>query len=99
MSQESRSSSEHQMHSNICFSCGEVIVGRVYSVQRRRIRDVSRDEPSPLTTDAIDPLHGGVILGPEFDVDCIACYANLPDVQELIDAHKERVNSDSKNLD
>ena len=99
MSQEPRSSSEHQTHSKVCSSCGEVIVDHAYSVQRRRIRSVSKNNFTPLNTDAIDPSHGGVILGPEFNLHCPACYESLPTIQELINAHKKRIDSSSKNLD
>lgn len=86
----------------ICSSCGEVIVNHAYSVQRRRIRVVP-EKTSPLyksaLKDAVDNSHGGVILGPEFDLYCDTCFVNLPTIEELIDGHKSKVDSSSKNLD
>ena len=90
MSQESKSSSEHQTHSSSattyrCFSCGHDIEDRVYFVQRRRIR--SSKELGPL----VDNSHGGVILGPEFDPYCSTCYGEIPTIQELISNNKREL--------
>ena len=86
------------MHSDtyICYKCGEDIVDHVYQVQRRRIRKIPVDAPATraekvklgILFDAVDPSHGGVILGPEFDDYCPTCFKNLPSIEELIKAHK-----------
>ena len=94
MSLGSKSSFEHQMHNSSattyrCFSCGHDIEDRVYFVQRRRIR--SSKELGPL----VDNSHGGVILGPEFDPYCSACYSEIPTIQELINAHKNGIGKGS----
>lgn len=107
MSQESKFSSEHQTRtrdsdSYICTTCRKVILDHVYLVQRRRIRSVpSKGSPLYPTAlkDALDPSHGGVILGPEQDVYCPTCYDKIPTIQELINAHKNGLNLPSKNLD
>ena len=103
MSQEPRSSSEHQTRSSmICSSCREVIINHAYSVQRRRVRAVP-EKTSPLyksaLKDAVDSSHGGVILGPEFDLYCDTCFAALPTIQELIGDHKSKTDKSGKNLD
>jgi hypothetical protein len=104
MSQELKSSSEHQTRSSvICTSCPEVIVDHIYSVQRRRIRPLTETLPDGKVRynqpDIIDPSHAGVILGPEYDPYCPTCFAELPTIQELINAHKNGFDKGSKNLD
>ncbi len=106
MSLEPKSCSVLPTHSSTtyrCFSCDHDIEDHVYFVQRRRIRPVKELSPDGTIKhnppDAVDPSHAGVILGPEFDPHCSSCYKELPTIQELIDAHKKRVNNPSKNLD
>lgn len=92
----------------ICSSCEEVIVNHAYRVQRRKIRAVP-DNPTVWDTDAVDKLHGGIVLGPESDLYCDSCYEKLPTVNELISAHKiaqeladaiqRKLDSSSKNVD
>ncbi len=110
MSQELKSSSEHQTRSSTtyrCFDCSHDIEDHVYFVQRRRIRKIPKNAPSSLSErvrlgiqfDAVDPSHAGVILGPEFDPHCSSCYKELLTIQELIDAHKNRLDKERKDLD
>lgn len=86
------------MHSNgttyKCCECGDDIVDHVYYVERRRIRPLKEGKVHN-TPDLIDPSHAGVILGPEYDPYCPTCYEALPDIQELIDAYKNRINNAS----
>lgn len=100
MSQEPRFSSEHQKHSSLlCTVCREVIIDHAYSVQRRRIRSVpakSSPQYKDAMKDAVDPSHGGVILGPEFDLYCDLCYAKLPTIQELINDYKSAQTESEK---
>ncbi len=91
------------MHSNSattyrCFGCAKDIIDHVNMVQRRKIRPVPPNA-SPMMKDAVDPSHGGVILGPEFDPYCDICYAKIPTIQELLNAHKKRVDKERENLD
>ena len=97
----------HNSTTYICFSCGHDIEDHVYLVQRRRIRPIPKNAPSSLTErvrlgikfDAVETFHAGVILGPERDPHCSTCFSKLPDIQELIDAHKNGIDKSSKNLD
>lgn len=55
----------------------------------------------PDGTKRLNPLdvvdrHAGIILGPEFDLYCDACYANLPTVKDLITEHKSAVAESKK---
>ena len=106
MSLEPKSCSVLPTHNSTtyrCFGCGHDIEDNIYFVQRRRIRPVK--ELSLTGTmkynppDALDPSHAGVILGPEYDPHCSTCYMELPTIQDLINAHKNRVDKSSKNLD
>ncbi len=104
MSQEPKFSSEHQMHSSvICVSCEEIIVDHIYSVQRRRLRPLEETLPNGEIRynpeDLLDHSHAGVILGPEYDPYCPTCFAELPTIQELINAYKKRTDKPGKNLD
>lgn len=104
MSQDQKSSSAPQTRSStyVCVGCKESIIDHVYLVQRRRIRPTKETSPSGKTIhnppDLIDTSHAGVILGPEHDPYCTTCYMELPTLQDLINAHKKRVDSSSKNL-
>ena len=69
----------------ICYSCGVEIVDHVYSVQRRRIRPAQI--PGTIK-DAVDPWHGGVQLGPEYDPYCSTCYREIDTIEEMLDTYK-----------
>ncbi len=100
MSQVEKSSSEPLTHSERpCYSCGESIVGRVWLVQRRRVRPLrellSLGKIKYNPPDLVDPNHAGIQVGPEYDDHCNTCYEKLPTVQELIDAHKSSISKPS----
>ncbi len=80
-------------NTHICYVCGVEIVDHVYSVQRRIIRPV----PAPGTVgyekapkDAVDPWHGGVQLGPEYDPHCPTCYKEIDTIEEML--YKYKIN-------
>lgn len=79
----------------ICSKCKEPIVDHCWQVQRRRIRALTEHvngEPVNYAPDVINPWHGGIQVGPEFDDYCTRCYEELPTLDELFDDHKKRLN-------
>lgn len=99
MSQELKLSSGPQTLSSTttykCCECGTDIVDHVYQVQRRRIRPLREVSETGKVkhnvSDALDGSHAGVILGPEYDLYCPTCYADIPTIQELINKNKGKL--------